>query len=549
MSTQAGTTPRTLTAALLATATTHPDRPAVVRGEDQAVTWQELVERALAVGAALNHFRVEGLPFHVGILADNVPEWPELVYGAFLAGAGVVGLNTTRRGTELARDIAHTSCSVVVAQDQYATQVPAGTDVPILSLGPACAAAVDAASTLAAEPITQPEDVAFLLLTSGSTSSPKAVIRTHGAAVASGAKMVGRLGLDARDVGYISMPLFHGGAIMTVFVPALLTGAAIGLRARFSVSEFLGDVRRLRATWWGYTGKPLAYLLTSPVRPDDADNPLRVVIGNEGSSHNCDRFAARFGCEVIDFYGSTEGGVGLVRTSTDPPGVLGRLPEGVKVLSPSGTECPSAELDPHGRLVNADVAIGEIVNTAGTQMFEGYWQNPDATAERTRDGAYHSGDLGYVDSAGFLHFAGRMDDWVRVDGENFATAAVVRLLESHPDVVTAAVVAVPDEAAGDQLLAVVELDRDSDLDAAGLVSWMSAQPDCGTKWPPRYVRFVSTMPLAATHKVDVARLRREGVLAPGVVVRSGDEFAPVDVAALRARLATTGRAHLLDIGT
>lgn len=547
--TETGRASASLGRALLDALERFPERPALVERNGPGLSWAELGARAGAVATVLRSHRREDAPFHVGILATNVREWPELVMGSFLAGATVVGLNTTRRGDDLARDVCHARCCVVVAQESCLeeTRLP-DTGVPIVRLGAGYEAWIRATQPAAPDVRTRPEDIAFLLFTSGSTSAPKAVIRTHGAAVASGQKMASRLGIDETDVGYVSMPLFHGGAVMTVLVPALLTGAAVGLRGRFSVSEFLPDIRALGATWWGYTGKPLAYLLSSPERPDDRDNPLRVAIGNEGNTHNCEEFARRFDCEVIDFYGSTEGGVGLVRSTADPPGALGKAPEGVKVLSPAGSECPPARFDGNGALVNADEAIGEIVNTAGLQVFEGYWDNPDATAERTRGGGYHSGDLGYRDEAGFLYFAGRTDDWVRVDGENFATASVERLLESHPDVVTAAVVAVPDVAAGDQLLAIVEPKPGTDVDASDLVSWMRNHPNCGSKWIPRYVRIMDHMPLSGTHKIDRRKLRREGVEADGVLERTPDgSFIPVDVDALRMALAGRGREHLLGL--
>ncbi|MCE7884537.1 MAG: acyl-CoA synthetase [Actinobacteria bacterium ATB1] len=547
--TEADRSSASLGRALLDALERFPERPALVERDGTGMSWAELGARAGAVATVLRSHRPEDGPFHVGILAPNVREWPELVMGSFMAGATVVGLNTTRHGADLARDVSHARCCVVVAQESCLeeTRLP-DTGVPIVRLGAEYEARIGCAQPVTPDVRTRPDDIAFLLFTSGSTSAPKAVIRTHGAAVASGRKMASRLGIDETDVGYVSMPLFHGGAVMTVLVPALLTGAAVGLRARFSVSEFLPDVRALGATWWGYTGKPLAYLLSSPEGPDDGDNPLRVAIGNEGNTHNCEEFARRFDCEVIDFYGSTEGGVGLVRSTADPPGALGRAPDGVRILSPEGNECPAARFDGNGRMVNADEAIGEIVNTAGLQVFEGYWDNPDATAERTRGGIYHSGDLGYRDEDGFLYFAGRTDDWVRVDGENFATATVERLLESHPGVVTAAVVAVPDVAAGDQLLAIVEPAPGTDLDAPDLVAWMRDNPVCGSKWIPRYFRITDHMPMSGTHKIDRRTLRRDGVKADGVLERTVDgSFVPVDVDALRVVLAARGREHLLGL--
>jgi len=100
-----------------------------------------------------------------------------------------------------------------------------------------------------------------------------------------------------------------------------------------------------------------------------------------------ERFAARFGCEVTDGYGSSEGGANVSRTPDTPPGALGRAPEGTCVLDPdTGTECPPAIFDGAGRLLNASEAIGELVSKAGGAGFEGYWRNEEAERVRCATG-------------------------------------------------------------------------------------------------------------------------------------------------------------------
>ena len=126
-------------------------------------------------------------------------------------------------------------------------------------------------------------------------------------------------------------------------------------------------------------GKPLAYILATEERPDDADNTLREVFGNEGAEPDRVRFAARFGCTVADGYGSTEGGASVTLTPDTPPGALGPAPPGTIVVDPdTGEERPRAKLDAAGRLLNGDEAIGELVSTTGRGAFEGYYKNDDA---------------------------------------------------------------------------------------------------------------------------------------------------------------------------
>ena len=143
---------------------------------------------------------------------------------------------------------------------------------------------------------------------------------------------------------------------------------------------------------------------------------------------------ARFGCEVIDGYGASEVGVGFSRTARPiRPRSLGRA-AGVKIIDEDGRECPPARFDAHGRLLNADEAVGEIVNTGGRFLFEGYYKDEQATAERTRNGWFHTGDLGYMDADGFIYFAGRDAEWLRVGGENFLARPIEEILARHPDV-------------------------------------------------------------------------------------------------------------------
>ena len=159
-------------------------------------------------------------------------------------------------------------------------------------------------------------------------------------------------------------------------------------RAGSARRGWLADVRHYGATYFNYTGKPLAYILSTPEQPDDADNTLRVAFGNEGSPEVVDTFARRFGVEVIDAYGATEGGVAVNRDAEERAGALGQVGDNVKVVDDEGKEQPRARFDADGRLANADECVGEIVNTAGAGPFEGYYNNDEANEKTLRFGWY-----------------------------------------------------------------------------------------------------------------------------------------------------------------
>ncbi|MEU9018055.1 AMP-binding protein [Actinomadura sp. NPDC048394] len=478
--------------------------------EDRSWTWREVVAEArLRAGLALDA-RTPG-PWHAGLFLENGPEHLFWLLGMALAGIPVVELNPTRRGAELARDITHTDCALLVTETSRAPLVDGLVpDVPVLTVDSGgYGEALAAARPGAVEPVA-PETIFSLVFTSGTTSAPKAVVCTQGRLGRIAVQQRDRRKLTRDDVFYVVMPMFHSNALMAGIAPAVATGGCVALRRRFSASGFLPDVRRYGVTFFNYVGKPLNYILAVPEKPDDADNPLRIAFGNEAAQRDIEEFARRFGCTVIDSYGSSEGEIRLTRVPGTPPGSLGVAEAGTVVMDPDTLrECPPAKFGPHGELLNADEAIGEIVDMKGAAKFEGYYNNPEATAKRVRNGWTWSGDLAYRDADGYWYFAGRDSDWLRVDGENFAAAPVERLLARFDAFADVAVYAVPDEHVGDQVMAAVAMAPGCAFDPAAFAAFLAAQPDLGTKWAPRYVRIVAELPRTPTNKVIKRPLRDE----------------------------------------
>jgi fatty-acyl-CoA synthase len=481
--------------------------------EDRGWTWRQVVAEARLRAGLARDLRRPGGPWHLGLFLENGPEHLFWLLGAALAGIPVVELNPTRRGAELARDITFTDCGALVTETGRMPLVEGLVpDLPTLDVDTgAYAAALAGTGPLAAGgPPVSPQTIFSLVFTSGTTSAPKAVVCSQGRLGRIAVQQRDRRGLRPDDVFYVVMPMFHSNAIMAGIAPAVSTGGCLVLRRKFSASGFLPDVRRYGVTFFNYVGKPLSYILATPERPDDADNPLRIAFGNEAAQRDIEEFSRRFGCRVIDSYGSSEGEIRISRVPGTPPGSLGVAEAGTIVVDPRTLrECPRAEFDEHGALLNAEEAIGEIVDTAGAARFEGYYNNPEATAKRIRNGWVWSGDLAYRDAAGFWYFAGRDSDWLRVDGENFAAAPVERLLARHEAFADVAVYAVPDEHVGDQVMAAVVLAPGRSFDPRAFTAFLDAQPDLGTKWAPRYVRIMAELPRTPTNKVIKRPLRSQ----------------------------------------
>ena len=545
------------------------DDNVAIRSHDGTLTYREWCEGVAERAAMWRNIlasRPEGTPPHIGVLLENSPEFTMWLGAAAVTGSVIVGINPTRRGAELARDITHTSCQIVVTESSQ-SELLDGLDLGIDD----CVLVVESddyksrvaehrGSLLptAQECPVNPTDTFLLLFTSGTSGAPKAVITSHQRLgfVAQSMNMI--IALMPEDTTYICMPLFHSNALFTAWAPSLVYGSTIALRRKFSASEFLSDVRTFGATYFNYVGKPLTYVLATPEKADDRDNPLRRGFGNEGSEIDLLRFAERFDCKLTDGYGQTETGASIVRVPNMPTGSLGVAAQATITVRDPATnqECPRAIFDADRRLLNAEEATGEIVNGGGG-TFEGYWNNPEANSERIRDGAYWTGDLAYRDVDGFFYFAGRSADWMRVDGENFAGAPIEGILMRHPNVILAAVYGIPDFDMGDRVMAALQVQPGTTIDPAEFADFLRAQSDLGPKWVPSFIQIVEDFPMTPSNKV----IKRELVLRRWHDVERHDDvqlwwrptkeiafsqFTRVEATELRAKFAANNRGALLD---
>ncbi len=534
------------------------DRPAV-RFEEHIWTHAEYLRTCCRWANLFLDRKVDGAPLHVAVLLDNTPEYLFALGGAALAGATVVGVNHTRRGEHLLHDIRHTDCGLVVYEPRHADLLAPvmGELDDVLAVGGSldeALAGVDDRDPHAEAGLDTPW---ALIFTSGTAAAPKAVICTQRRILTTGNRMAKLMGLGPDDVGYVSMPLFHSNSVMVGWAPAVTVGASVCLARRFTASGWLPDVRRYGATYFNYTGKPLAYILAQPARADDADNPVRVAFGNEGAPLVVDEFARRFGVDVIDSFGATEGGLAINRDDGTPPGSVGRAGPGIAVVDADGDELPRAAFDESGGLLDPVGCVGEIVNTAGVGVFEGYYNNDEANRRATRNGWYWSGDLGYLDADGYLYFAGRSADWIRVDGENFPAGPVEAIVARHPGVLACAAYGVPDPEAGDRVMVAVVLRDGATFDPAGFAAWLDGQADLSPKWRPTHLRVAASLPTSPTNKVLVRTLVHEkyrpdrvGADELWVRDRGADRFRRFEAAeadAVRASLERTGRSQFWDL--
>lgn len=518
------------TLASLLAARRDDTRPGLVE-RDRSLTWMEVVAEAERRAGWLDATRRPGPP-HLGILLPNGIDYVLWIFAASLSRWAVVGINPTRQGEALAADIRATDCQLLMTDDLFKIQLQEldlGVSPPTLLTSNDAERQVEGATTTRACGESSADDLLLLLFTSGTTGTPKAVRCTTGRLARIGETVVPLYGFSATDVCYCPMPLFHGNAVMALVAPALACGATIALPPRFSASRFLDDVRAFGATTFTYVGKSIAYLLATPAQPDDSDTTLVRAFGTEASSFDRRRFQERFGCTLVEGYGSSEGGMNITATPDTPPGALGPAPASMDlaVVDPTtGVEMDRAAFDEHGTLINGTASIGEIVNRSGAGSFEGYYHADDAEASRTKRGWYWSGDLAYRDAAGYFWFAGRSGDWLRVDSENLAATPIEAVLARYEPFSSVAVYAVPEIAGGtgDAIMAAVEMRGGHGLDARDFLAWARRQDDMGPKWIPTFLRVTEHLDETATGKITKVRLKAEGWHCDDVVfVRRGRE--------------------------
>jgi fatty-acyl-CoA synthase len=496
------------------------DDTVAVISPERSWTWREYLAEATAEASALLAMTDPERPLHIGALLTNSPAYVRSMAAAALGGYVLCGINTTRRGEGLVSDIRRSDCQLLLVDTDHAALLE-GLDlsgVVVLDVsGPRYAEAVAAAEPLVSHEVSG-TDPFMMIFTSGTSGDPKAVPFRHAMSVMCGLSVGAQVDITSDDVCYLAMPLFHSNGVAVGFSVAVSSGAAM-VPVKFSVSRLLPDLRRFGVTFMNYVGKPLALVLATPEQPDDADNPLRVMYGNEATERDIAEFSRRFGCRIIDAFGSSEFAVIVVREDGTPPGSIGKGWGGVAIYHPDTViECATAVFGENGELLNVDEAIGELVNTTGSGPFAGYYNDPAATSERLRQGMYWTGDLAYKDADGWIYLAGRTSDWMRVDGENMAAAPIERILLRLPQVTQVAVYAVPDERVGDEVMAAVVLRQGQSLTPQQFEEFLAAQADLSPKAWPRFVRINDDLPQTATNKILKRALSAAGVTAEGGVL-------------------------------
>ncbi|MBU8906233.1 ATP-dependent acyl-CoA ligase [Desertibacillus haloalkaliphilus] len=347
----------------------------------------------------------------------------------------------------------------------------------------------------------KPSDPSLILFTSGTTGPSKGAILSHRANFNLAFTCCDLMKYSPNDRLFTVFPLFHVNARYATILPALLADSDVVMHERFSASKFWDICRREQITTFNYMGSLLTILMKQPERPDDANNPVRMVQGAPAPLEIYDEFQERFKVKITEAYGSTEIGLAMInRAETFKKGSCGKAVStyDVQIHDDDGYPCPPGE-------------AGEIVVRPKEPniLFDGYYGMPEATVKAWKDLWFHTGDRGKMDEEGYFYFIDRKKDVVRRRGENISSYEVERVINEHPKVFETAIIGVPSELSEEEVLAVVVSRKGEQLSPKELLDF--CQSRMAYFAVPRYVRFVNELPKNTSQRIEKYKLREDGI--------------------------------------
>ena len=483
------------------TAQRSPDKPVTILG-DSRMTYGELDEQSgrLAAGLAASGI---GPGDVVALQLPNIPQFLVAYFGILKAGGVVVPMNVMLKAAEVAFQLRDSSARALITWTGVLGEAaPGAADAGVTQVY----AAGGGSGTVTFEqllnapvrrqPLAErdPTDTAVIMYTSGTTGRPKGAELTH-LQLYMNADIPGRLfDVQPDDIVITVLPLFHVFGLSSIVNVCVRFGCTMSLIPRFDAAAVLAAIERDRATIFEGVPAMFVALLACPELDSFDVSSLRIAISGGASipAPVLDAFERRFGVVILEGYGLTE----TASTTTFNVSATDRRAYSVgKPIWGTQTEVWDAE---GKRLPPGAGNVGEVV-TRGLHVMKGYLNKPKDTASVFTGDWFHTGDLGYFDEDGYLYIVGRSKELIIRGGYNVYPAEIEDVLHEHPAVAEAAVVGVPDDRLGEEVMAVLTLRPGAVLTAHEAITFCRARI-AAYKYP-RVVEFRDVLPKNALGKI------------------------------------------------
>ena len=472
-------------------------------------TYTDLWINGQRVASALDGERMQpGDAF--AVIMQNHPEFVDTMVGSSIAGTVFVPIDPRTRGKKLSYMLDHAECRGAVIGDYalanlqqivracprlewvwvlHTSKAAHPSNLPLRSRSFADVTAAEVAAQDVR--VTDPETPMQMLYTSGTTGDPKAILSPY-ARFGFVGSLGEALGMRSDDRPYTGLSLTHANAQLITLGTTLHMGVRGVFSRRFTKSRLWDITRHYGCTLFNLLGGMTTAIYSEPVRPDDADNPVRYVLSAAMPAAIWEDFARRFAVDVYEFYGAAEGGLTLNPPGTGPVGSIGKPPPSMlgRVVDENDVDC-------------APGAPGEIVfrNADGTCPVIVYFKNPGASSQKTAAGWLRMGDVGYRDDDGWFFFMYRKGGGIRHNGDFINPAFVEKELAEHPHVDDVFVYGVrsangvPGEK--DVVAAIVPIDRGS-FDAPDV--FRLCRESLESNFVPTYLQLLDEIPKTASEK-------------------------------------------------
>jgi long-chain acyl-CoA synthetase len=486
-----------------------PDRVAIYF-EDRQITYRQIDDQANRIAAALVDLGVQKGD-RVVVHLDNRPEFIEIYQGIMRAGAILVPTNVMYTADELEHIVRDSGAVLGFARGDLVEKLSSDrARFPslreVIAVGPSSAAGVLDFATLKARPAQRPnvaidpDALAFIQYTSGTTGKPKGAMVTHANVLAVIDAMADLAGVPAieEDVMLLVLQLFHAYALNLAVNRAFLGATPFVLVTRFDAERVMRLMEKHHVTMF-YGAPPMYFAIVNFAEASKVDlsslrmafsgaAPLPVVI--------LERFKALTGVEICEGYGLSETAPTLCSNAAGPkskPGTVGPPIPGVtlRLVDENDTDVAQGE-------------VGEII-ARGPNVFKGYWNREAETAEAMRGGWFHTGDLARMDADGYYTIVDRKKDMVLVSGYNVYPIEVENVILRHPKIIDAAVIGIPDDYQGESVKAFVVLRPGASLEAKELTEY--CRKSLAAYKVPRHVEIREELPHSVTGKLLKRELR------------------------------------------